>query len=130
MSKKTEARSSSNSQATTKGAAYKETSTANSHTTAHELANGKEAMLTHKRRGDALLREDEREELMMTQRKESAEDDKDDKDNSEKESSGSLSGADAWNFALLVVLCKQVVIERTDQRLVGETTWTPLFVSL
>ncbi|KAG0250317.1 hypothetical protein BG011_008492 [Mortierella polycephala] len=66
-------------------------------------------MLTLKKRGDALLREDEREELMLTKRGESAST----KDGyvsdsasstSEKRSPGSLSGKDTWNFVLLVIL--------------------------
>ncbi|KAI1308418.1 hypothetical protein EDD11_004308 [Mortierella claussenii] len=60
-------------------------------------------MLTQKKRGDSLLREDEREELMMEQRKESLAEDLDFQD-STSSSSGSLSGADTWNFVLLVVL--------------------------
>lgn len=65
-------------------------------------------MLTMKKRGDALLRDDEREELMMADRNKSNSND-DDEDGKIKdiaeETSGSLSGADTWNFALLVILC-------------------------
>lgn len=120
MSRKTEATSnSSNAAAATAAAASAEDAKkqlhphtnghTNGHSTAHDLdsSNNKDTMLTHKKRGDALLRDDEREELMMTDRiKSSKDDDKDDKSKDITEgSSGSLSGADTWNFALLVVLC-------------------------
>ncbi|KAG0367696.1 hypothetical protein BGZ54_003448 [Gamsiella multidivaricata] len=109
MSKKTEAAISSD-QATANGVAFKDTVISNGHTTAHDLI-GNDDMLAHKRRGDALLRDDEREELMMAQRIESSTESDDNgkfrtdlTEDSQKESSGSLSGADTWNFALLVVL--------------------------
>jgi hypothetical protein len=125
MSRKTEATSnSSNAAAATAAAAsaydakkqlHSQTnghSTAtNGHSTAHDLDNSnnnnKDAMLTHKKRGDALLRDDEREELMLADRnKSSSDNDEEDKSKDSNEvSSGSLSGADTWNFALLVILC-------------------------
>lgn len=73
-------------------------------TTAHDLDSTKD-MLTHKKRGDGLLREDEREELMMNKLDQEGRSDQS-LHNQETESSGSLSGKDTWNFALLVVLCK------------------------
>ncbi|KAF9191803.1 hypothetical protein BGZ51_006687 [Haplosporangium sp. Z 767] len=87
------------------------TTTTNGHSTAHALDSKDKAssMLTLKKRGEANLREDEREELMMTKRGESAT--KKDgyisdsaSSTSEKETSGSLSGKDTWNFILLVIL--------------------------
>ncbi|KAF9917812.1 hypothetical protein BX616_011229 [Lobosporangium transversale] len=64
------------------------------------------AMLTHKRRGDSLLAEDEREELMMAQRSESTSDAIREslQGSLASETMGTLSGADKWNFILLVVL--------------------------
>ncbi|KAF9320395.1 hypothetical protein BGZ91_004743 [Linnemannia elongata] len=118
MSKKTEATSnSSTAAATAAGASAKDAKkqlhsqtngqpNTNGHSTAHDLEN-KDAMLTMKKRGDALLRDDEREELMMADRNKSNSND-DDEDGKSKdiaeETSGSLSGADTWNFALLVIL--------------------------
>ncbi|KAF8944978.1 hypothetical protein BGZ47_003437 [Haplosporangium gracile] len=116
MSKKTEATSNSSTAAATAAAAsannakkqsHSQTNghtNTNGHSTAHDLdsTNNKDAMLTLKKRGDTLLRDDEREELMMTDRNKSNDSDKS-KDITQ-ETSGSLSGADTWNFALLVIL--------------------------
>ncbi|KAG0313602.1 hypothetical protein BGZ99_008715, partial [Dissophora globulifera] len=119
MSKKTEAQASSTTSSSgtaasnpknlsANGVEHKET---NGHTTALDLNKNTDAMLSHKKRGDTLVRDDEREELMMTQRGGSTSDDQDgDKprsdlvESNEQESTGSLSGADTWNFVLLVVL--------------------------
>jgi len=101
MSKKTEAKASS--QPTTRAATAADPK-GHGQTTAHELDAAKD-MLTHKKRGDSLLREDEREELMMNKLDQDGRSDPSSNDQ-ETESSGSLSGKDTWNFALLVVLCK------------------------
>ncbi|KAG0376084.1 hypothetical protein BGX24_008307 [Mortierella sp. AD032] len=110
MSKKTEATSNSSTAAAAAASsdAKRHSQTnghTNGHSTAHDLdiSNNKDTMLTHKKRGDALLRGDEREELMMADRNKSVNDDSVSA-TTEETSSGSLSGADTWNFALLVVL--------------------------
>ncbi|KAF8925702.1 hypothetical protein BGZ58_000585, partial [Dissophora ornata] len=121
MSKKTEAKASSTtSTASTSASDLKNPPTnrtphsdTNGHTTAHDLDNKDATMLTYKKRGDVPLADDEREELMMTPRGESTSDDHENDnintgsdlvDTTDNESVGSLSGADARNFALLVVL--------------------------
>ncbi|KAF9431181.1 hypothetical protein BGZ94_007632 [Podila epigama] len=64
------------------------------------MASG--AMLTHKKRGDSLLDDEEREELMMTRRgSPSPEDGRSELQSSEK---GTLSSKDKRNLILLVVL--------------------------
>ncbi|GJJ71134.1 MFS transporter, PAT family, solute carrier family 33 (acetyl-CoA transportor), member 1 [Entomortierella parvispora] len=98
MSKKTEAKASSQPTARATAAADPK---GQGQTTAHDLDTAKD-MLTHKKRGDALLREDEREELMMNKLDQDGRSDQTSLDK-ETESSG-LSGKDTWNFALLVVL--------------------------
>ena len=127
MSKTTEATSNSSNAAaaSTNGAKTHTHGHSNGHTTAHNLDN-KDAMLTHKRRGDAPLRDDEREELMMTDRN------KNDSDSSSKDSaagvtSGSLSGADTWNFALLVVLCRFSPLPKPLQLMLDSHLSAPVF---
>ncbi|KAG0040436.1 hypothetical protein BGZ83_002532 [Gryganskiella cystojenkinii] len=113
MSKKTEAKASSqpNTRAATAAAAAAAAATStststskdqqtNGHTTAHDL--GSKDMLTHKKRSDLAVREEEREELMLERLGLDAKSDQDEGESSQ--SSGSLSGKDTWNFALLVVL--------------------------
>lgn len=105
MSKKTEAKTTSSGRTSTT------TTTVIEKTNGHSTAIAKD-MLTHKKRGDKLLRNDEREELMMAPRR--GKDDGNESDSTsatlidaEQESvPASLSGKDTWNFALLVVLCK------------------------
>ncbi|KAG0025805.1 hypothetical protein BGZ82_009824 [Podila clonocystis] len=65
--------------------------------------------LTHKKRGDTLLGDDEREELMMTRRGSPSPSPEDRSElhsslHGEKSSSSSMSSQDTWNFVLLVVL--------------------------
>ncbi|KFH73775.1 hypothetical protein MVEG_00989 [Podila verticillata NRRL 6337] len=101
MSKKTDAKTTSSGRTST--------TTVTEKTDGHSTAIAKD-MLTHKKRGDKLLRNDEREELMMAPRR--GKDDGNESDStsatlidSEQESGpASLSGKDTWNFALLVVL--------------------------
>ncbi|KAF9328677.1 hypothetical protein BG006_008179 [Podila minutissima] len=107
MSKKTEVKTPSHSGRTTTTTTTTEKHT---ETNGHSTAIDSKDMLTHKKRGDKFLRDDEREELMMAPR--GGKDDGSESDStsttlfgSEQESgSASLSGKDTWNFALLVVL--------------------------
>jgi hypothetical protein len=86
---------------------HKDVSTS-AHSTAHDLGNkGKNgyATLTHKKQDDTLVRNHEQEGLV----------DKDNDDEAkinlkEAEHSGSLSGADTWNFILLVILCTSIIL--------------------
>ncbi|KAF9436723.1 hypothetical protein BGZ76_003165 [Entomortierella beljakovae] len=99
MSKKSETEASSTVATTTSSKQN------NAQTTA--LDQDSKNMLTHKKRGDALLRDEEREELMMTPKNDEStanEVDNDEKTTSEANSPATLSGADTWNFILLVIL--------------------------
>ncbi|KAF9113934.1 hypothetical protein BGX27_000465 [Mortierella sp. AM989] len=113
MSKKSEAKASSNPSTAATESSSKNTATTTTTTTANGLTtaldlnnkNNADTMLTHKKRGDTLLRDEEREELMMVpQDKGSAANDDDDKSSTEKAPHATLSGADTWNFILLVIL--------------------------
>ncbi|KAF9199960.1 hypothetical protein BGZ49_009833, partial [Haplosporangium sp. Z 27] len=88
-------------------------SSSNGHTTAldqdSKYSSNPDAMLTHKNRGDSLLHDEGREELMMKSRldKTNSSDDSNNKPNTssnDKEIHATLSGADTWNFVLLVTL--------------------------
>ncbi|KAG0342163.1 hypothetical protein BG004_005724, partial [Podila humilis] len=131
MSKKTEAKESSTTAtgASSTTRTTTTTTTTSSSTVEKVISNGhstavdskEKTMLTHKKRGDTLLQDDEREELMMAPRRRMTKDRNDNDNNNDDDSdstssatlidsdqesagSGSLSGKDTWNFALLVIL--------------------------
>jgi hypothetical protein len=82
-------------------------------------------MMTRKARGDTLLADDEREELMLTRRGSPSPSPEDRSElhaslaMDEKEVAATpaapMSAKDTWNFALLVVLCKSILFLYTSR---------------
>ncbi|KAF9940592.1 hypothetical protein BGZ65_006552, partial [Modicella reniformis] len=102
MSKKTEATASSNQPSTLDTTTAAKDTVTNGHTTARDLD-------TMSKIGDATLMHKKRDDDLMYRQVESKEHDSDsdiddDKVRSDEELCGSLSGADRWNFILLVIL--------------------------
>src|ERR1700743_3202127 len=84
--------------------------------------------LIHKKRGETLLGDDEREELMMTRRgsPSPAPEDRSELHSSlqdDSKPSSSISSQDTWNFVLLVVLCKMAIHDHTHHFLQGDPNW-------
>ncbi|KAF9994730.1 hypothetical protein BGZ80_004476 [Entomortierella chlamydospora] len=109
MSKKSDAKASSDPSIDAIASDSKQSSTTNGRTTAlyqDNYASNPDTMLTQKKRGDTLLRDDEREELMMAPLRDgmTADENVDGEKSPTEEKSATLSGADTWNFILLVIL--------------------------